>query len=93
MRHTRECNTSSYFNRTKNRNDLLVLRDPQIFDLENVNINLNVEKIFALQSAKTNLNVEQVFFTIARDIKQKLADSDSKAEVLEFSHRSPLTNE
>ncbi|MBA0747903.1 hypothetical protein Gogos_004775, partial [Gossypium gossypioides] len=31
-------------------------------------------------SAKTNLNVEEVFFSIARDIKQKLADSDSKAE-------------
>lgn len=34
-----------------------------------------------LQSAKTNLNVEQVFFSIARDIKQRLADTDSKAEV------------
>ncbi|EXC35055.1 Ras-related protein RABE1a [Morus notabilis] len=31
-------------------------------------------------SAKTNLNVEQVFFSIARDIKQRLADTDSKAE-------------
>ncbi|TYJ00738.1 hypothetical protein E1A91_A13G106000v1 [Gossypium mustelinum] len=31
-------------------------------------------------SAKTNLNVEEVFFSIARDIKQRLADSDSKAE-------------
>lgn len=31
-------------------------------------------------SAKTNLNVEQVFFTIARDIKQRLAESDSKVE-------------
>ncbi|KAL7264997.1 hypothetical protein ACSBR1_002863 [Camellia fascicularis] len=31
-------------------------------------------------SAKTNLNVEQVFFSIARDIKQRLAESDSKAE-------------
>jgi Ras-related protein Rab-8A len=34
-----------------------------------------------LQSAKTNLNVEQVFFSIARDIKQRLAESDSKPEV------------
>ncbi|XP_020702300.1 ras-related protein RABE1c isoform X2 [Dendrobium catenatum] len=31
-------------------------------------------------SAKTNLNVEQVFFSIARDIKQKLAESDNKHE-------------
>ncbi|XP_044492548.1 ras-related protein RABE1c-like [Mangifera indica] len=31
-------------------------------------------------SAKTNFNVEQVFFSIARDIKQRLAESDSKAE-------------
>lgn len=35
-----------------------------------------------LQSAKTNLNVEEVFFSIARDIKQRLADTDSKAEVI-----------
>lgn len=35
-----------------------------------------------LQSAKTNLNVEEVFFSIARDIKQRLADTDSsKTEV------------
>ncbi|RLM99071.1 ras-related protein RABE1c [Panicum miliaceum] len=32
-------------------------------------------------SAKTNLNVEQVFFSIARDIKQRLAETDSKPEV------------
>ncbi|KAH9701124.1 putative GTP-binding protein ara-3 [Citrus sinensis] len=31
-------------------------------------------------SAKTNLNVEQVFFSIARDIKQRLADTDSRSE-------------
>ncbi|KAH9618365.1 hypothetical protein KSS87_014325 [Heliosperma pusillum] len=31
-------------------------------------------------SAKTNLNVEEVFFSIGRDIKQRLAESDSKAE-------------
>ncbi|MFQ6643316.1 hypothetical protein Gotur_018147, partial [Gossypium turneri] len=41
-------------------------------------------------SAKTNLNVEEVFFSIARDIKQRLADSDSKAEV--FQTQSKLTN-
>lgn len=34
-----------------------------------------------LQSAKTNLNVEEVFFSIARDIKQRLSESDSKIEV------------
>ncbi|KAK4478583.1 hypothetical protein RD792_014069 [Penstemon davidsonii] len=31
-------------------------------------------------SAKTNLNVEEVFFSIARDIKQRLAETDSKSE-------------
>eukprot|EP00494_Astrolonche_serrata_P016956 UN17131 len=31
-------------------------------------------------SAKTNMNVEQVFFSIARDIKQRLSEADSKAE-------------
>ncbi|KAL3579855.1 hypothetical protein D5086_017690 [Populus alba] len=31
-------------------------------------------------SAKTNQNVEQVFFSIARDIKQRLSDTDTKAE-------------
>ena len=36
---------------------------------------------FISQSAKTNLNVEEVFFSIGRDIKQRLADSDSRAEV------------
>ena len=38
-------------------------------------------KVMVLQSAKTNLNVEEVFFSIARDIKQRLADTDSKTEV------------
>lgn len=42
------------------------------------------QKKFILQSAKTDLNVEEVFFSIARDIKQRLADTDSKAEVFEF---------
>ncbi|CAI0472601.1 unnamed protein product [Linum tenue] len=36
---------------------------------------------YVMQSAKTNLNVEEVFFSIARDIKQRLADTDSKSEV------------
>ncbi|GLT25745.1 hypothetical protein SLA2020_008550 [Shorea laevis] len=31
-------------------------------------------------SAKTNFNVEQVFFSIARDIKERLAESEFKAE-------------
>ncbi|KAJ8751761.1 hypothetical protein K2173_025942 [Erythroxylum novogranatense] len=31
-------------------------------------------------SAKTNLKVEEVFFSIARDINQRLVDTDSKAE-------------
>jgi len=34
-----------------------------------------------LQSAKTNLNVEEVFFSIARDIKQRLAETDAKPQV------------
>jgi hypothetical protein len=38
-------------------------------------------KTCELQSAKTNLNVEEVFFSIARDIKQRLADTDSRTEV------------
>jgi Ras-related protein Rab-8A len=33
-----------------------------------------------MQSAKTNMNVEDVFFTIARDIKQRLDETDSKPE-------------
>ncbi|POO02420.1 hypothetical protein TorRG33x02_014040, partial [Trema orientale] len=35
-------------------------------------------------SAKTNLNVEEVFFSIARDIKQRLADTDSRVEPQTF---------
>ncbi|KAF8086260.1 hypothetical protein N665_0630s0011 [Sinapis alba] len=31
-------------------------------------------------SAKTNQNVEQVFFSMAKDIKKRLTESDSKAE-------------
>lgn len=31
-------------------------------------------------SAKTNLNVEQVFFTLGRDIKQRLEESESRVE-------------
>jgi len=38
--------------------------------------------VIFVQSAKTNLNVEQVFFSIAKDIKQRLSDTDSKAEVM-----------
>ncbi|GJY16518.1 Ras-related protein RabE1c-like protein [Tanacetum coccineum] len=32
-------------------------------------------------SAKTNMNVEDVFFSIGRDIKQRLSETDSKNEV------------
>lgn len=45
---------------------------------------LLIPKVHVLQSAKTNLNVEEVFFSIARDIKQRLAETDTKAEVLFF---------
>ncbi|KAL6501445.1 Ras-related protein RABE1c [Orobanche gracilis] len=31
-------------------------------------------------SAKTNMNVEEVFFSIARDIKQRLSETDTKTE-------------
>ncbi|KAL8094730.1 hypothetical protein AgCh_036302 [Apium graveolens] len=31
-------------------------------------------------SAKTNMNVEEVFFSVAKDIKQRLAETDSKSE-------------
>jgi Ras-related protein Rab-8A len=41
---------------------------------------------YVFQSAKTNLNVEQVFFSIARDIKQRLAETDSKPEVQIITH-------
>ena len=34
-----------------------------------------------LQSAKTNHNVEEVFFSIARDIKQRLSETENKSEV------------
>ncbi|CAL5334907.1 unnamed protein product [Camellia sinensis] len=32
-------------------------------------------------SAKTNMNVEEVFFSIARDIKQRLVETDSKVDL------------
>lgn len=35
-----------------------------------------------LQSAKTNLNVENVFLSIAKDIKQRLTETDTKAEAV-----------
>nr|GMD26424.1 ras-related protein RABE1c [Ipomoea batatas] len=40
-------------------------------------------------SAKTNLNVEQVFFSIAKDIKQRLADTDSKADLPQSRSTNP----
>lgn len=36
---------------------------------------------FLSQSAKTNLNVEKAFFSIAKDVMQRLAEADSKAQV------------
>ncbi|KAG6430445.1 hypothetical protein SASPL_108512 [Salvia splendens] len=43
-------------------------------------------------SAKTNMNVEEVFFSIARDIKQRLADSDSKTEPQTIKINQPDQN-
>ncbi|WZY81004.1 hypothetical protein YC2023_027388 [Brassica napus] len=40
----------------------------------------SIGRICLLKSAKTNLNVEEVFFSIAKDIKQRLTDTDSRAE-------------
>ncbi|GAY45254.1 hypothetical protein CUMW_088110, partial [Citrus unshiu] len=42
-------------------------------------------------SAKTNLNVEEVFFSIAKDIKQRLAESDSKSEPQTIKINQPDT--
>lgn len=47
---------------------------------------LMMKTTFVFQSAKTNLNVEQVFFSIATDIKQRLADTDTRAEVFSTEH-------
>jgi Ras-related protein Rab-8A len=44
-------------------------------------------------SAKTNMNVEDVFFTIARDIKTRLAsESDSKPEAKNIKPDVKLTS-
>lgn len=45
-----------------------------------------ISTIYVLQSAKTNMNVEEVFFSIARDIKQRLAESDSRGAEVGFFH-------
>ncbi len=42
----------------------------------------NMKAWCGMQSAKTNLNVENVFFTIARDIKNRVAESDSNHPVV-----------
>ncbi|KAM3376228.1 hypothetical protein P3S68_014943 [Capsicum galapagoense] len=42
-------------------------------------------------SAKTNLNVEQVFRSIAKDIKQRLSETDSKAEPSTIKINQPDT--
>jgi GTPase SAR1 family protein len=47
---------------------------------EDKHLLMNMASDFFETSAKTNLNVEQVFFSIARDIKQRLAETDSKPE-------------
>ncbi|KAE8653691.1 Ras-related protein RABE1e [Hibiscus syriacus] len=45
-------------------------------------------------SSKTNLNVEEVFFSIARDIKQRLEESDNKAEptTLKINQQDPAAS-
>ncbi|CAK7325640.1 unnamed protein product [Dovyalis caffra] len=43
-------------------------------------------------SAKTNLNVEEVFFSIARDIKQRISETDSRAEGNSFPPLSFFSN-
>ncbi|XP_022011307.1 ras-related protein RABE1d-like [Helianthus annuus] len=42
------------------------------------------------KSAKTNLNVEQVFFSIATDIKQRLTETDTKAEGLAEKYKKTV---
>ncbi|XP_022742687.1 ras-related protein RABE1c-like isoform X2 [Durio zibethinus] len=46
------------------------------------------------RSAKTNLNVEEVFFSIACDIKQRLAESDNRAEpmTLRINQQDPAAS-
>lgn len=53
---------------------------------------LFMPKEYVLQSAKTNLNVEEVFFSIARDIKQRLAETDSRTEVAFCFYFSKIAN-
>ncbi|XWS75000.1 hypothetical protein CRYUN_Cryun01aG0047500 [Craigia yunnanensis] len=45
-------------------------------------------------SAMTNLNVEEVFFSIAWDIKQRLAESDNRAEptTLRINQQNPAAS-
>ncbi|GKB95483.1 ribonuclease H-like domain-containing protein, partial [Tanacetum coccineum] len=45
-----------------------------------IDIHFVCDMVTAGQSAKTNMNVEDVFFSIGRDIKQRLSETDSKAE-------------
>jgi hypothetical protein len=49
--------------------------------LYSVNIDCPITSLSS-QSAKTNFNVEDVFFCIVRDMKQSLAKTDSKPEVI-----------
>ncbi|RRT65441.1 hypothetical protein B296_00015759, partial [Ensete ventricosum] len=55
-----------------------------VTDESSFNSNHLLHFIYSFSSARTNLNVEQVFFSIARDIKQRLAESDNKPEVGEL---------
>ncbi|OMO96964.1 Small GTPase superfamily [Corchorus olitorius] len=61
---------------------------------ESVNYFWLIAKQFIMQSAKTNLNVEEVFFSIARDIKQRLAESDNRAEptTLKINSQDPAAS-
>ena len=55
-----------------------------VYDTTKENVS-NTYFHYGLQSAKTNMNVEEVFFSIARDIKQRLAESDTRgSEVCTF---------
>lgn len=61
-----------------------MLTDSDCFSNSRFTVFMYSETNRVKQSAKTNLNVEEVFFSIAKDIKQRLADSDTKAEVFKL---------
>ncbi|CAK8561512.1 unnamed protein product [Lathyrus sativus] len=45
-------------------------------------------------SAKTNTNVKEIFFSIERDIKKRLADTDSRSEpqAIKINQQDPAAN-